>query len=68
MNTKFKSGDWVRVSDDHPSPERRGKTGVILEYNDDLCGDGCCHGYSLSDEPMVFYWPSELTLLEVVNE
>ncbi len=38
---------------------------TINQYNDNLCGDGCCEGYSVVEgDPNIYYWPSELVPTE----
>ncbi len=33
---------------------------TVVEYNEDLCGDGCCSGYRLEGDESVFYWRGQL--------
>lgn len=37
---------------------------TIAEYNDDLCGDGCCSGYRLEGDENLWYWRGKLCPIE----
>jgi hypothetical protein len=39
---------------------------TVDDYNDDLCGEGCCEGCHLAEYPdkQVWFWPSDLEIVE----
>jgi len=37
---------------------------TIIDYQEDLCGEGCCHGYALDGDEFTFYWRDDLCLLD----
>lgn len=50
---KYKPGDSVRVVG---NPEVR----KIEAFHEDLCGDGCCSGYTLEGDGNMAYWEGQL--------
>jgi hypothetical protein len=40
------------------------KVRTIIDYQEDLCGEGCCSGYALDGDEFTFYWRDELRPLD----
>lgn len=54
---KFKPGDLVKIL-------ATGKMDRVVRFDEDLCGDGCCQGYILSESENVSYWEDRLELVK----